>query len=263
MDKIKLIALDVDGTLVNDEHRLTERVRDAVAAAFASGVMVALCTGRGPANTLPVFEKLGISGYMLSHNGGVTCHSAPYRVLESSSFAVAAVRPVIEYCRKHNVHFDLCSVDHLYCETMGEYEQQMYQHFLIDPVLMDDVMTLAEPIVKLTLFGEQAQMDGIERDCAAIAHGLNMIRSDARFIDFMVPDISKGASLARLCARYGIARSEVLAIGNYYNDREMIAFAGVGIAVANAPEDLKALADDVTTSNNDDGVYYALKKYVL
>jgi hydroxymethylpyrimidine pyrophosphatase-like HAD family hydrolase len=66
-----------------------------------------------------------------------------------------------------------------------------------------------------------------------------------------------------LCKRYEIAPEEVLAIGNYYNDCEMIAFAGIGIAVANAPDDLKALADDVTTSNNDDGVYHALKKYVI
>jgi Cof subfamily protein (haloacid dehalogenase superfamily) len=263
MNNIKLIALDVDGTLVNDEHQLTTRVIEAVRTASQKGVMVALCTGRGPFNTLPVFEKLGINGYMLSHNGGVTCYSEPYRVLEQSTFHVAEVQTLIEYCRGQQVHFDLCAVEQLYCETIGEYEQKMYQHFLIEPVLLDDVLHLTEPIVKLTLFGERTHMDVVERDCANIPHGFNMIRSDERFIDFMLPNISKGAALARLCKRYEIAPEEVLAIGNYYNDCEMITFAGIGIAVANAPDDLKALADDVTTSNNEDGVYHALKKYVI
>jgi hypothetical protein len=176
---------------------------------------------------------------------------------------------VIDYCRQTGVHFDLCTANELYCESLADDVREMYEHFLIRPHLMENAMTLAEPIVKLTLFGDPSQMDRAEADFAKqIADGedwtnqLVMIRSDIRFIDFMLPNVSKGTALHQLCVKYEIDPAQVLAIGNYYNDQQMIEYAGIGIAMANSPEDLRQLADDVTASNNEEGVYQALRKYV-
>jgi Cof subfamily protein (haloacid dehalogenase superfamily) len=267
---IRLIALDVDGTLVNDEHQIMPMTKKIVRELAERGLMIVLCTGRGPRNTLPILEELGIDGYMLNHNGAVTCHSRPYRVLEQSTFPVRLVSQVIDYCRQTGVHFDLCTADELYCESLADDVREMYEHFLIRPVKMENAMSLAEPIVKLTLFGEPSQMDRVQADFTKQfvdrhewTDQLVMIRSDIRFIDFMLPNVSKGIALHQLCVKYEIDPSQVIAIGNYYNDQQMIEFAGVGIAMANSPDDLKSLADDVTASNNEEGVYHALRKYIF
>ncbi len=261
--KFKMVALDVDGTLMNDDHEIMPLTKQIIRDLADLGLMIVLCTGRGPQNTLPVLEQLGISGYMLNHNGGVIARSEPLQWIRQETFELSLIAPILDYCRSAGVHFDLCTAFTLYCETLTPYEKEMYDAFLLTPVMVDDVLRVQEPPVKLTLFGPEAVMDAAEQFCRTIAHPLRMIRSDRRFIDFMLPGVSKGSALAALCATYGIVADEVIAIGNYFNDEEMIAFAGVGVAMANSPDGLKATADDVTRSNNEEGVYHALRKYVL
>jgi hydroxymethylpyrimidine pyrophosphatase-like HAD family hydrolase len=200
---------------------------------------------------------------MLNHNGGVIARTEPLQMIRQENFELSLIAPILDYCRSAGVHFDLCTAFSLYCETLSPYEKEMYDAFLLTPVMVANVLSVQEPPVKLTLFGPEPVMDAAERFCQTISHPLRMIRSDRRFIDFMLPGVNKGSALAALCARYGIAASEVLAIGNYFNDQEMIAFAGVGVAMANSPDALKVAADDVTHSNNEEGVYYAIQKYMF
>lgn len=259
---LKLLALDVDGTLLDDEHRLSPLTRDIIREWAANGVMVALCTGRGPLNTLPVMEELEIEGYLLTHNGAVTCHSSPFRIIREQTFDVRKVAELIRYCRTEAVHFDLCTATELFCEQMRADVARMYEHFLIRPQPIVDALDWHQSLVKLTLYGEPEQMDKAQRDCACLLpSGLQMTRSDLRFIDFMLTGINKGSALAELCRLYRIAPAEVMAIGNYYNDQQMIEFAGTGVAMGNAPADLQAIADQVAPSNNEDGVYHILKEW--
>src|SRR5690606_21610872 len=129
-----------------------------------------------------------------------------------------------------------------------------------EPTQARDVMSLLEQPVKFTAYSaDKAVMDKVEADWRMQQpNELVVLRSGDEFIDIMHPDASKGNALRVFTQALGIAPSEVLAMGNYYNDVDMLRFAGLGIAMANSPEDVKQAADEVTVSNNEGGVYLSL-----
>ncbi|MNN14057.1 Sugar phosphatase YidA [compost metagenome] len=106
-------------------------------------------------------------------------------------------------------------------------------------------------------------MNQVEADWNLWTHELNMLRSGDYFIDLMHPEASKGNALKQLAEQRGIPAEQIMAIGNFYNDITMLTFAGLGIAMDNSPIEVKAAAQDVTASNNEEGVRVALEKYCL
>lgn len=257
----RLIALDVDGTLLNDNHVLPEPNKRAIAAAYRSGAAIVLCTGRSPVNTLPLLKELGLEGTVITHNGAATVRSTDKAVLQQRVFSIQQVRTIIEYCRRLGIHYDVNGIFDMFVDRLGPKEQEMYEKFALHPLQVPDILELSAPIVKLTLFGSEEQMDQTERDWPELGGDLPCLRSGPYFIDVNHTDVSKGRALKLLAESWGIPRKQVLAIGNYYNDVEMLQYAGLGIAMANSPDGVKQAADEETVSNNDNGVYEALKRH--
>lgn len=261
MMNYKMIALDVDGTLLDDEHHILPLTRQTLRTLYKSGCQIVLCTGRGPSNTLPLLAELDMDGTVITHNGAVTVEMKNKRILTLHSFAMEEVMPLVAYCRNQGIHYDVNTVFEMYLDQMGENEQRMYDRFGIKPIRLSAIELLHEPLVKLTLFGDKPQMDQAEQDWQALGGELRFIRSGDHFIDIMNEQATKGRALQELSAMWNVPASEILAIGNYYNDLEMIEFAGMGIAMANSPDQVKARAIDVTDSNNHEGVHKALVKH--
>ncbi|MFD0695838.1 Cof-type HAD-IIB family hydrolase [Paenibacillus sp. GCM10027628] len=265
--KFKLIALDVDGTLLNDQYVLTERTKQTIQEIHDTGCHIVLCTGRAPASTLPILQELGLEGTMITHNGAATVHADEkgQSLINEFAFSLTEIRPMLDYARREGIHFDVCTPFNMYIEKIGDYEKQMYKKFMINPKLVTDVTELELPIVKFTLFAQPDVLDRVQKEWEEqqLYGDLRMIRSGDLFIDVMSAKANKGNALKALAVSLEIDAEEVMAIGNYYNDLEMIKFAGLGIAVANSPEDVKEAADAVTASNNEDGVHEAIVKYCL
>jgi Cof subfamily protein (haloacid dehalogenase superfamily) len=263
--KYAMIVLDVDGTLLNDDHELTETTKRSLRAVNESGLHIVLCTGRGPSNAIPILEQLGMEGVLITHNGAATVQTPERIVLNEYSFTITELKPLVYYCREHDVHFDANTAFDMYLEKMGPIETSMYDKFMLKPLNIPDLLALEKPVVKFTMFGEPAQMDTVEahlgEDC--LPSELHFIRSGTHFIDVMSTEASKGKALELLSRSWGIPRESILAMGNYYNDIEMIQFAGMGIAMDNSPDAVKAAADTVTLSNQEDGVHAALVKLGL
>ncbi|WP_144937718.1 Cof-type HAD-IIB family hydrolase [Paenibacillus sp. 32O-W] len=257
----KLIALDVDGTLLNDRHELTPRTAELLREIHHAGAEIVLCTGRSPTNAVPYLREMGLDGIMITHNGAATVASREMAVLYQHSFTIEEVVPFIHFCRENNLHFDLCTPFELYLEHVTEWEQKMYESFKMTPIVYKDLLQFKEPIVKFTIYSEKEKVDQAEQEWGAWKTPLRMIRSHLNFIDWMHPEASKGNALQQLARVRGISREEIIAIGNYYNDMDMIEYAGLGIAMDNSPQEVKQVADEVTASNNEDGVYLALRKY--
>jgi Cof subfamily protein (haloacid dehalogenase superfamily) len=259
--KFKIIALDVDGTLLNDEYKITENTKSAIQKVHAIGAQIVLCTGRGPLNTIPLLTELGLEGVVVTHNGAATVQSKDHSVIHQVAFGSEEIKPFIEYCRENHAHLALCSPFDIYVEELNEASRAMYAKHMLEPILTEDTTTLDIAMVKLSAYSEQSVMDRIETEWRSMGSSLSIIRSGHRFIDIMHKEASKGHALRRLAEESGIKREEIMAIGNYYNDNEMIAYAGLGIAMENSPEPVKLEANVVTSSNNDDGVYQAIMKY--
>lgn len=263
--KYKLIALDVDGTLLTDDQKLTENTCQSIREANNAGARIVLCTGRSPVNAIPVFRKLGLEGVLITQNGAVIVETTGPELVHQYTFNITDAAPIVEYCRESSLHFDTCTALDIYTERMDDRATAMYEKYALFPTSVEDVLTLEHPVVKFTLFGSRAQMDQAERVLTKtdMPANIQLLRSDDECIDVVAAGVSKGTALKRLAAHWNIHPSEIIAMGNYFNDVEMLRFAGLGIAMDNAPELVKLAADAVTLSNNEEGVHEAIMRHVL
>jgi Cof subfamily protein (haloacid dehalogenase superfamily) len=259
----RLIALDIDGTLLNDHHELTPRVRGAVRAAVEQGAVIVLCTGRGTTSALPVLQELGLKGTLITHNGASVVDSETRQVLYDTVILPELAERYTSYCRERGIHFDMNTAIDLYVEDLKDEAKAMYDNLLARPINRHKQEGFPERLVKISIYAPKDVLDEVEIDWGEWRHELQAIRSGDNFIDVQHLHASKGKALEQLAALRGIKREEILAIGNYYNDIGMLVFAGWGVAMDNSPPEVKAEADEVTVSNNEDGVALVLEQRVL
>ncbi|MBD2862087.1 Cof-type HAD-IIB family hydrolase [Paenibacillus oceani] len=246
----RLLALDIDGTLLTLDKRITAKTLEGVKEAVAAGIQVVLCTGRSLRQSSDIIRQLGLEGPVITHNGAVTSEIGSRTVLDRMSFPVEAVAPFIHYCRGREIPFRVYTAFDMVVE-------RPYNENLRDYSIREDVLAEREPVVKLKVEDDR-RIGGWQ----SIGTALRKTVKDYT-MDIMHPNANKGEALARLARSMGIGRREVAAIGDQYNDLSMIQYAGLGIAMGNAPWQLKQRADAETASNQDEGVYKAIVKYVL
>lgn len=256
-----LIALDVDGTLLTDDHVLTKAIRESVHEAANRGAQIVLCTGRGPSGALPVLKELGLSGTVITHNGAATINADDHSVVHQFDMVPEHLLRFIQYCRENGIHFDLNTAFEMMVESMTPEVEAMYGHFQAKPSIHDFRLGLPSGLVKFTVFGTKDQMDVVQTEWSGWPKQLHSIRSGDFFIDVHHSEANKGKALQQLAAIKGIDRSRILAIGNYHNDITMLQFAGMGIAMGNSPEEVKLAANAVALSNSEDGVARALYEH--
>jgi len=261
--KYRIIALDVDGTLLNDDHALTPRVRESVRAASRKGAEIVLCTGRGSTSALSVLDELGLAGTLITHNGASIVDSVSRGVLFEQAISRQLAQRYIDDVRERGIHFDMNTSFDLFVNRLDEQTAQMYESLCARPILRTIEEGLPEHTVKLSIYAPKESLDAVEQAWRNWEHELQWIRSGIHFIDVQHPDAAKGKSLEKLAQRRGVPRDQVLAIGNYYNDIGMLEFAGHGVAMGNSPEEVKAAADEVALANNEDGVALVLERMGL
>jgi Cof subfamily protein (haloacid dehalogenase superfamily) len=259
----RLIALDVDGTLLNDHHEVTPRVRQAVRSAAEQGVEIVICTGRGPSSALPVLEELGLKGTMITHNGASVVDSVTREILYSTVISPEHARRYAAYCRERGIHFNMNTAFDLYVEGISEEATEMYRRLLASPIMRQEHEGFPDNMVKMSIYAPKETLDEVEAEWNNWHHELQPVRSGDYFIDVQHLHATKGKALEKLASLRGIPRDQILALGNYYNDIGMIAYAGWGVAMDNSPIEVKAEADEVTVSNNEDGVALVIEQLVL
>jgi len=263
---IQMMAIDMDGTLLHDDHSLSKRNAEAIQQAAGKGVEIVLCTGRSPISTLPYLSELDLEGIVITHNGAATVASKGRKLLHEYALDGPDLDMYIDYARKHKIHYDINTAFDLYVDDpslLTDEVMHIYSQFFITPKLFPGWDGLKDPAVKLTFSGMKEVIDEVEAQLSLWTDQLQFTRSADYFIDIMHRNATKGQALKLLAEQRGIPRENILAIGNYYNDMTMIQYAGIGIAMDNSPLDVKAAADDVTLSNNEDGVHAAIHKYIL
>jgi Cof subfamily protein (haloacid dehalogenase superfamily) len=255
----KLVALNLDGTLLNSQSQLSVKHIEAVKKAQNAGVQVVIATGRYFMQTERIIQALDFNGILVSNDGAVTINNQTKEIIHEHSFTLEEISPLINYCRQNDIHFSLTTAFNHYVEMMSPYQIDKCSQYEIRYTIHDDVMKLKETVMKLTVDDEN-RVNGWQN----ITLPSNIkIRANAEFFkEYVHHQTSKTNGLKKILEFYGINPSEIIAIGDFYNDLDMIEYAGLGIAMGNAPEDVKEKANDVTLSNDEDGVYYALEKHL-
>lgn len=262
--KCRLAAIDIDGTLLDDHYLLSPETKKALRDAKKAGIEIVLCSGRAPHSVFPIMEELEMEGFIITHNGAVTTHSKTKAVINELGFFMDSLYHVVDYCKQRGIHTDFCTAFDMYTDKIDSEElEELYNKYHMRPIIVDDVKNVKEKLVKFTLFGSEDLLTDAHEDLQNMDLSLQTIRSGPTFIDILHQHASKGTALANLAHQLGVPLAETIAIGNYFNDLDMFKVAGKGIAVANAPDEVKKQADFVVSSNNENGVAQALWEIAL
>ena len=273
---IKAIALDIDGTLTNDEKRVTPRTREALLDAQRAGIRVILASGRPTRGLMALARELELpehGGLLVSYNGAHVSDAATDEVLFDQPMAVDDMRELLDHLRGFDVIPWVTEGEYLYIEDafhcMIEYDGSpmnivKYERDACDLKIRevrDLVEVCSRPQDKILTAGTDTYLQAHAAEMyAPFRDRLAGMFTAPFYFEFMAPGIDKANALAGALPKLGIDASEVVAFGDGQNDARMLAWAGCGVAMGNAIEETKAAADMVTASNNEDGIALALEK---
>ncbi len=260
----RAIALDLDGTLTNHDKVVTPRTRQALLLAESKGAIIILASGRPTYGIVPVAECLDLEkrgGYILSYNGGNIVNAKTGEKL-FSQFLPDAVIPILYKYAKEKNHALLGYAGNEIITEMPD-DQYVKEESRINKMnirKVDNLMDALEPHpTKLLMTGDPTDMIKAEEELVEIlGEKMDIFRSAPFFLELVPKGIDKAQSLLRLLSKINLTPADLMAFGDGYNDLSMLKLAGVGVAMANAAPEVRANADYVTLSNEEDGVAEAL-----
>jgi hypothetical protein len=259
---IKLVASDLDGTMLRPDETVSERTMAAILATRRAGITLVLVTGRPPRNLGPIAERLGVGGIAICANGAVVWDLDTGTILDLTPLAADLATRLVHKLRAA-IPGALFAV-----ELEGGFGREAgWADGLLpaapDALEADALELITGPVTKLLLRHPTlpfAEVAGRAR--AAVGEQAVVTWAGTRVVEISAPGVTKAFALERLCRRLGIRPQEVVAVGDMPNDLAMLAWAGRSVAVANAADEVLAAADEVTASNVDDGVALVLERVV-
>ncbi|MGM7722447.1 Cof-type HAD-IIB family hydrolase [Metabacillus sp. Hm71] len=264
----KMIVLDLDDTLLRDDHSISARTKQSLMEAQEMGVKVVLASGRPTFGMKHIAEELSLAeygSYILSFNGGKIINCRNLEEVFSSTLTPEAVCDLYHISRREDVFIHTYVGDEIVTETENPYTT-IESDLTGLPIRVVDSFTKAvtEPVVKVLMVEAPKKLKDLESKLQAeLESEFSVMRSKPYFLEFTEKGVTKGTSLNQLIQLLGIKREEVIAIGDSYNDLAMIEFAGLGVAMGNAPEEIKEIANFVTDTNMNDGVAKVVEEFVL
>jgi len=272
---IRLVALDLDGTLLDPYGKLTPAVRDAVArVARRSEVRIALVTGRRFRTALPHAQALGLSGAIIVNNGAVVKDLASGETLQHAYLPAEAFDDVIDHVRSRGTPLVYVDSYHDGIDILTERTERTHpfqREYLDDQghvvTIVDDVAKVGrERVIMVTTMGDLESLavlrqSALERFGARVyTHSLINKNYQGQILEFLSPSAGKWPALERLAESWGIGASEIAAVGDDTNDAELLGRVGLGIAMGNALPEVRAAARVVVRSNAEGGAVEALEQ---
>lgn len=272
--KIKLVVCDLDGTLLNSRKEISPRSIAAVQAARKKGIEVTFCTGRIHTMLQVYSRAIGLEQPLAAANGAVITNGKTGQIYSARPVEHTAAEAVFQYCLENNLD---CSVlareGGIFTQESGRIQRfEQYNRFaareglpLMPIIHAGRGFTLppACAIYKLLISGLGAAQTAAAEKFLTRFPALGYTSSDTGLLDISAAGVSKGGGVRKLCALFGVTAAQVCVFGDYYNDISMLEEAGLPVAMAGAPEDVKKKALLVAPSNDEDGVAAVLEQYIL
>ena len=267
-----IIALDLDGTLTNSEKNITPRTFDALMKAQREGVRLVLASGRPTFGIAALANQLQLAdygGYVLSYNGGRIIDWCEKTVIFSQVVDQKLVPILYDFAEKAHLPIVTYLPEAILAsKNEGEYLAEEARingmPIVVAQNFVEEAMQIAGGSTKFLIPGEPELLIQLESEMkAALSEQMEVFRSAPFFLELPPKGIDKAQSLQRLLTHLGLERESLMAFGDGFNDLSMIQFAGQGVAMANAVEEVKSIADFVTTSNEEDGIAHALEQLLF
>jgi Cof subfamily protein (haloacid dehalogenase superfamily) len=270
MTAIRLLALDLDGTVLTPDLQISERTRGAVGAVQARGVLVILATGRMYRSTLRYALTLDLPGPLVCYQGGYirempAADGSPGELLMHRQMPAEAARTAVTWSRQRGLDPHINIGDRLLVGR-GPDDSPDYERMAgVGPEYVSDLLDAIDgPVTKVLAVGPPGLPRGLlEASRRAFDGRLEVTVSHPEYLEFMPLGVTKASGVAFVAERSGVPMSAVMAIGDQSNDLEMLRDVGLGVAMGDAPSEVKAAADEVTGSVDDDGVAEAIERHIL
>ncbi|OON40224.1 sugar-phosphatase [Izhakiella australiensis] len=267
---IKLIAIDMDGTLLNPQHQISAGVKAAITAAKAKGINVVLATGRpyvGIERYLLELDLQREEQYAISYNGALVHRAADGELVSEVSLGFDDYLYFEALARELGVHFQALDKTALYTPNKDISEFTIHESYLTGIAVryrsveeMDPQLTFP----KVMMIDKPELLDAaIARLPQAARDKYTLLKSAPYYLEILDKRVNKGYGVKMLAELLGLKPEEVMAIGDQENDIAMIEYAGTGVAMGNAIESVKSAAQFVTRTNMEDGVAYAIERFAL
>jgi 5-amino-6-(5-phospho-D-ribitylamino)uracil phosphatase len=264
--KVDLVALDLDGTLLRSDKRLSVKVVEAVKMVRRAGVRVVLATARPPRSVREIYNVLKLDTYQINYNGALIHDPMQRTHLFHQPLPSDTAWRVVKLARKIDpkVVISVEILDKWYTDHVDEsLPTETSRSFMPDFVGPLEAF-MHVPVTKLMLLAPPERLKAVRKQLTAkFSDRLALAISDPHLLQIVHPGVDKSIALAQLAGHYGVARENVMAIGDAPNDLGMIQWAGLGVAMGNAYSALRDAADLVVPTNDDDGVAHALHEHAL
>ncbi|WP_010632003.1 sugar-phosphatase [Sporolactobacillus vineae] len=267
---IRLIALDLDGTLLNNEKRISAATRKVLIQAQEKGVKIVLCSGRPIAGIKTYLDFLGLNehgNYAITYNGGLVQKTDSGEVLSEKILTRRDIQNLYALSRKLSVPMNFIDRNYVYCPLPPEGRPSLYGTVMNSlPFIGATIDRLPGDlkINKVVYCTDQDYLDSaIQKIPESYSKKYSLLKSRPILFEIMNKEVDKGKGLQALGAYLNIKPDEMMTCGDQENDLAMIRLAGLGVAMGNAIPEVKDIAQFVTKTNAEDGVAYAVKKFVL
>lgn len=267
--KRKMLVLDIDGTLTNSKKEITPRTLQRIREIQEQGHIVVVASGRPTPGLRKVAEQLELAkygGYLLSYNGARIANMQTGEVVCQLELPHEYIPQLYDFAVKNDI--GLVTYEQDWIVTGRPHDEFMQLEAWINQIPIRDVDDFVGyvdfPVIKCLFTAPHDRAPALERELAARFVGkISVYRSEPHFIEAMPLHVDKAAALQMLLDHVKMDVANVIACGDGYNDVSMIRFAGLGVAMANAQAAVKAQADYITLSNDEDGVAHVIEKFIL
>ncbi|MDF2987614.1 MAG: HAD-superfamily hydrolase, subfamily [Eubacterium sp.] len=270
----KLVAIDLDGTLLDTNKEITQRNKKVISMAIEKGIKIVICSGRVYTGARLYAKEIGSKDPIIACNGAIITEKIDGRVIHSEYLDTEVCLRINEICQRHGVYYHVYAGDTMLTEKLGFTSKKYFERnsFLppedrVDIEVVENMDTrlknIPGTVLKFVIVTDDSGLlRRVRKDMEQLA-GVDVMSSNYDNFEVMKKGVSKGAALERLSSILGIPASQMIAIGDNENDISMFEYVGLGIAMENGEAVAKAAAKYVTAANDRDGVAYAIEKFIL
>jgi hypothetical protein len=255
----------MDGTLLDSNGRISAKTITAIKRASEKNIIFTVCTGRPIQGVEKYSHALNLDVPFITYNGAMIVMGRSKEILYQQDVEPEDVRSALRIARELGTTFVVWSNNKLYASELNEQVHNYKQLSGVEPIKIEDEDVLIRQGITKLLWINTPEALAHYQDLlkSELSDSISYYTSKPTFLEFVNSKVSKAVAMEKLGEHFGISREEMIAVGDGYNDLSMIEYAGLGVAMENAPDEIKAKADFVTLSNDNDGIAYLLEKFIL
>jgi Cof subfamily protein (haloacid dehalogenase superfamily) len=264
----KLIAIDMDGTLLNDEKEISLENYEAIQKARQNGVKIVLASGRPLVGFKRYLEELHLiseEDYVVAFNGAIVQSTGGNKIISKTTLGLEDYKELYELSKDLKVNIHALTEDAVISPKDSKYTSLESEINLIHKnIIAVEEVPEDTSILKVMFIDDPEIIDEIvDKIPETISDKYTIVRSEAFFLEFLHKSVNKGTGVAALAEKLNIKQEEVICIGDAGNDMHMVKYAGLGVAMGNAFPELKRAASFITRTNDEHGVAHVINKFIL